>query len=142
MEASPSLFAPSVLLQPDIRLLKEKTLTLINKSVIQKSLLELRWPDFRESIRRFARIKQKSPEGSRAEPSFHNIANSRFETIRENRLNVLKKNMGRKGLSPEFRATRLWRGIKKGPLWRFSAYFPVFKAKRAPEKSVRNPGYQ
>ena len=37
--------------------------------------------------------------------------------------------LGQKGLSPEFRATRLWRGLKKkGPLWRFSAYFPVFKA--------------
>ena len=39
----------------------------------------------------------------------------------------------RKGLSPEFRATRLWRGIKKGPLWRFSAYFPLF----GPQKNLR-----
>ena len=50
--------------------------------------------------------------------------------------------MNRKGLSPEFRATRLWRGKEKGPLWRFSAYFAAFKAKKGPEKSAGNPGYQ
>ena len=44
-----------------------------------------------------------------------------------------------KGLSPEFRATRLWRGLKKGPLWRFSAYFPVFKAKKGPRKICAKP---
>ena len=45
--------------------------------------------------------------------------------------------VARKGLSPEFRATRLWRGIKKGPLWRFSVYFPVFKAQKGPQKNLR-----
>ena len=45
----------------------------------------------------------------------------------------------KKWLSPEFRATRLWRGFKKGPLWRFSAYFPVFKAKKGPRKICAKP---
>ena len=31
---------------------------------------------------------------------------------------------------------------KKAPLWRFSAYFPVFKAEEGPKKSAPNPGYQ
>ena len=31
---------------------------------------------------------------------------------------------------------------KKGPLRRFSAYFPVFKAEKGPNKSAPNPGYQ
>ena len=31
---------------------------------------------------------------------------------------------------PDFRA------VKKGPLWRFSVYFPVFKAEKSPNKSV------
>ena len=47
-----------------------------------------------------------------------------------------------KGLSPEFRATRLSRRVKKGPLWRFSADFPVFKAEEGTKKSAPNPGYQ
>ena len=46
----------------------------------------------------------------------------------------------RKGISPEFRATRLWRRKRKRPLWRFSsAYLPVFKAKKGPRKSCAKP---
>ena len=45
----------------------------------------------------------------------------------------------RKGLSPEFRATRPLTRNKKGPLWRFSAYFPVFQAKKGPRKISAKP---
>ena len=44
-----------------------------------------------------------------------------------------------KGLSPEFRATRLARREKKGPLWRFSAYFLSLKPKRTPKKVRAKP---
>ena len=44
-----------------------------------------------------------------------------------------------KGLSPEFRATRLSRREKKGPIWGFSAYFPVFKAEKDPQKICAKP---
>ena len=43
----------------------------------------------------------------------------------------------RKGLSPGFRATRLSRRKKGGSLWRYSAYFPVFKAEKGPKKNLR-----
>ena len=43
--------------------------------------------------------------------------------------------MHRKELSPEFlRNPTLARNNKKGPLWRYSAYLPVFKAKKGPRK--------
>ena len=42
-----------------------------------------------------------------------------------------------KGLSPGFRAPRLSRREKRGPLWGFSTYFPVFKAKKGPQKNLR-----
>ena len=48
----------------------------------------------------------------------------------------------RKGLSPEFRATRLWRGIRKGLSGDILLIFLCLRPKRAPEKSARNPGYQ
>ena len=64
---------------------------------------ELRWPDSRESIRRFARIRRfddsrESPDSSRTEPPFLRelrfgaleIANRRFEAIRANRSNIMK----------------------------------------------------
>ena len=44
-----------------------------------------------------------------------------------------------KGLSPGFRATRLSRRKKRGPLWGFSVYFPVFKAKKGPQKICAKP---
>ena len=52
---------------------------------------------------------------------------------------IFQQPFSQKGLLPEFRATRLRRGIKKGPLWRFSAYFPVFKAKKGPRKICAKP---
>ena len=54
-------------------------------------------------------------------------------------LSLSLRGIARKGLSPEFRATRLWRAKEKGPLWRFSAYFPVFKAKKGPRKICTKP---
>ena len=45
-----------------------------------------------------------------------------------------------KGLSPGFRATRLSRREKKGALsGGFSACFPVFKAKKGPQKICAKP---
>ena len=44
-----------------------------------------------------------------------------------------------KGLSPEFRATRLSRRKKKGPLWRFSAYFPVSQAEKGAKRICTKP---
>ena len=43
------------------------------------------------------------------------------------------------GLSPEFRVTRLSRRKKKGPLWRFSACFPVFQAEKGHKKICTKP---
>ena len=59
----------------------------------------LRWPDSRESIRRFARIRhsRESFQGSGTEPFFREsrfgglkLANRRFEAIRANRSHVMK----------------------------------------------------
>ena len=42
-----------------------------------------------------------------------------------------------KGLSPEFRATRLWRGFKKRASLEIFCLFPVFQAKKGPQKNLR-----
>ena len=47
-----------------------------------------------------------------------------------------------KGLSPEFRATRLSRRTKKGSHLGVFCLFPVFKAEKDLKKSARNPGHQ
>ena len=63
--------------------------------------MKLRWPDSRESIRRFASGSADSREsfqGSRTEPLFFwrialrgaKIANRRFEAIRANRSHIMK----------------------------------------------------
>ena len=49
---------------------------------------------------------------------------------------------GRQRLSPEFRATRLWRREKKALSGSFLLVFQCLRPKRVSKNSARNPGYQ